>query len=117
MSKPSDEIHGVIHEHAKRLVQIIDEIGDDEVASNEHRKRPSKVIMTGGLAQNKLFYGKVESQLRRERLGSICYPYAAVDTWNVVAIGAALFRHQIIPVNRQMKEHEPQDHAMQNSGL
>ncbi|CAG9971927.1 unnamed protein product [Clonostachys byssicola] len=117
MSKPSDEIHGVIHEHAKRLVRLIDKIGDDEVESNERRERPSKVIMTGGLARICLFYRKVEEQLRRERVGSMYYPYNAIDTWNVVAIGAAFFRHQTIPVGRQMEEHEPQDHAMQNSGL
>ncbi|CAH0026854.1 unnamed protein product [Clonostachys rhizophaga] len=115
MSKPSDEIHGVIHEHAKRLVRIIDKIGDDEVESNERGKRPSKVIMTGGLAKISLFYSKVEKQLLRERVGSVYYRYGAVDTWNVVAIGAAVFRHQNIPVSRQMEEHEPQDHAMQNS--
>lgn len=41
MSKPSDEIHGVVHEYANRLVRIIDKIGNDEVESNERRERPS----------------------------------------------------------------------------
>ncbi|VUC26447.1 unnamed protein product [Clonostachys rosea] len=117
MSKSSDEIHGVFRAHAERLVRIIDEIGNNEVESNEHRERPSKVIMTGGLAKIGLFYRKVEEQLTREGVGVMYSPYATINTWNVVAIGAALCRHRIIPVSRQMDEPEPQDHAMQNSDL